>query len=114
MLKKYVHCRVRIDALHCWENADSTVNYLSHKHRHNFDIRLKFPVTNNDREIEFIQMETRVRGYLATNYWNDAFSIVDFGGRSCEDIAQELIEIFGACACSVFEDEDGGAEIISH
>lgn len=106
-MKTYVVITARFSALHFWYNCPiKEVKYLQHLHRHVFHITMKFPVKHNDRDIEFIQMKNKVENYLYTNYEKQ-----NLQNTSCEMIAENLINKFNACYCSVFEDGENGAEV---
>lgn len=97
----------RFSAIHSWPNCDiEEVAYLRNPHRHEFHVTMKFKVTHDDRDIEFIRMKNRVDRVLRRNYHNK-----DLGAKSCETICKELMAEFGACFVRVTEDGENGAEI---
>lgn len=113
-----VTCRVessiRVTGVHYWENAP---NYLGYQHRHEFIIRAQIQVQNDDREVEFHQLQQLLSFLIHADYslYPDAM-IVDFGTRSCEMIARKLYtaleqEGLRVRRVSVFEDDENGAII---
>lgn len=59
------------------------VSFLGHNHRHNFKYKVWISVTQNDREIEFIQFKR----WLENLYKQ---SVLQLDSRSCEMISDEL------------------------
>lgn len=106
-MKKYVVIKTQFSALHNWEDCDlPDVFYLKFMHRHLFHVVMKWEVKNNNREIEFIDRRNDVYNYLHHKYEQEKLP-----GKSCEDIAEELLLHFKADFVSVFEDNENGAEI---
>ena len=97
--------KLQHEATHFWENADSIpeVSFLKHPHRHIFHITLLKEVSHDDRDIEIIQMKRQVQEYLQKQYGRN------FGGKSCEMIARELLELYGCLSVEVLEDGENGA-----
>lgn len=111
-MKKYVICALQIEGFHCWSHApDGPLSYLRDRHRHVFEIRIRFQVQDSDREIEINQQQQELKQYLLANYAPDN-SVCEFGDLSCEQIAEELLRVFGAASCEVLEDGYGGACIV--
>lgn len=111
-MRRYVICAVAVEGFHCWPDApEGSLEYLRHRHRHIFEIRMKFQVRGNDREIEINQRQNEITRYLLGRYGSEN-GACEFGGLACEHIAQELLEHFGASACEVLEDGFGGAGIV--
>ena len=111
-MRRYVLCAVAVEGFHCWPGApEGSLEYLRHRHRHIFQVCMKFQVRDNDREIEINQRQNEITRYLLGQYGNGD-GACEFGGLACEHIAEELLEHFGASACTVLEDGFGGAEIV--
>jgi hypothetical protein len=95
------------EAVHSWPACDVPgVLYLSHPHRHLFYICCKKQVTGSDREIEIITLKHEVSDYLRKTYPGR-----DIGTKSCEQLAIELINVFGLKSCMVLEDGENGADV---
>lgn len=90
---------------HYWGNAPEEVAFLRQPHRHRFEIRCWFPVTDDDREIEIFMREREIRTYLQDRYGVE----MQLGPMSCEMLCKEMIRQFGCIACRVLEDGKGGA-----
>lgn len=106
-MKKQVVSKTSVDGFHRWKGAPERFSYLRDRHRHIFEIRCFFDVDDPDREIEFIQAGREIQDYLEGRYGRPC----EFGGMSCEMIAQELIERCGCARAEVLEDGDGGAVV---
>lgn len=106
MKKRSITARLQYEALHHWSNADSIpeVSFLKHPHRHIFHIEMTKEVGGSNREVEFIQFKRQVEIWLR-RYEHD------FGERSCEQIAEELLEEFKCCKVSVSEDGENSATV---
>ncbi len=105
--KTRVVIRTSFIAVHCWPECPlEEVEFLRSPHRHVFHVTVKFDVSHNDRDIEFIKAKKEIDSYLRDNY-----DYKDIGRMSCEDIADRIMETFNAAFVSVFEDDENGAEI---
>jgi len=100
----------RVEGTHCYPAAATdpalkSVDFLQYPHRHLFGFRVSIEVQHNERDIEFIIFKRWLQSLYETN------SVLDLNGKSCETIAEELIEKIHAKypgrAISVSVDEDG-------
>lgn len=104
-LNTYVYCSLQYEATHCWPECPfDAVSYLRSPHRHMFHITAYVAVYHDDRNVEFILLKHRIENYLSITYPHH-----DFGSKSCEMIARELIERFELSACNVSEDGENGS-----
>ena len=106
--------KLQVEGLHCWPNAKDVfpeVKFLSDPHRHIFYITCKKRVNHDDRDVEFIMFKRDINEYLHLKYYDNVDRCLIFSSRSCEMIARELYEEFNLEYCSVFEDNENGAEI---
>lgn len=116
-----VYCTLRVEGIHNWPDCPfEEVSYLRDLHRHQFHIKAHKVVTHSDRDTEFIMLQHRIEAYLLTEYGQEimhetGWTICDnkrvcmFGAKSCEMIAEELINEFDLCKCEVNEDGENGA-----
>jgi hypothetical protein len=105
-----VYCTLQVEALHCWPGCPfDEVAYLRDPHRHMFHIKAHKTVTHSDRDVEFIMLKHEIRDYLHEQYRVHTTKVLNFGAKSCEMIAKELIERFDLCRCEVSEDGENGA-----
>ena len=105
---------MQVEGLHCWPDAFKVfpeVNFLSNVHRHNFHITCKKRVQHDDRDVEFIMFKRDVLEHLKEKYYDKRIRCHDFKTKSCEMLAKELMDKFNLKYCSVFEDNENGAEI---
>lgn len=94
--------RTQFVGFHRYRDAPDEVAFLRDWHRHVFHVRLGVQVTGLNREVEFFTLKKRVDNYL-TAYANKQFE------SSCEQIADNLMKVFGACLVEVAEDGENGA-----
>ena len=109
-----VIAKLEIEGLHNWPDAEAVfpeVGFLASMHRHKWFITAKKKVNHDDRDVEFIMFKRDVQDYLYEKYHNKQDRCHRFGPMSCEMIARELYEQFDLEYCSVFEDNENGAEI---
>jgi hypothetical protein len=107
-----VFCTLQIEGTHCWpECPHDEVAYLRDPHRHIFLIKAYKKVTHDDRDVEFIMLKHTIQEYMEVKYFTE--SLCNFGAKSCEMIAEELIEQFELSRCEVSEDGENGAIVTS-
>ena len=113
-MKTNVIVKLQVDGIHCWPDAEEVfpeVGFLSDPHRHMFHITCKKRVNHDDRDVEFIMFKRDIIEYLNFKYYDEDKRCLLFGSKSCEMISRELYEEFGLEYCSVFEDNENGAEV---
>ena len=59
---------------------------------HTFHISISFPVKHNDREIELHDMRDELADTVRHLALDPDHSVLDFGGMSCEDIAEKILD----------------------
>jgi hypothetical protein len=102
-----VFCTLQFIATHSWPDCPfETESYLRDTHRHVFHIKAFKQVTHNDRDVEFIGLKNQIIYYLL-----DKYPTGEFGAKSCEMLAIELISEFNLSRCSVDEDGENGAVV---
>lgn len=105
---------LKVEGMHRWRNCPiEEVAYLRDYHRHMFHIRVTKWVNHDDRDVEFIQLSHSIRQYLRERYFVSTFNCLHLGDRSCEMIANELVERFDLQSAEVLEDGEGGAIVTS-
>lgn len=115
--------RTSFRGTHNWpeasQHAGREVKFLEHEHRHTFHILVEFQVTDSDREEEFFVLQSLVDHALGALYEKVGLVHV-LGRRSCETIAEELIEHLrevhfysNSISVEVWEDNEVGARIES-
>lgn len=102
-----------IEGMHHWKDAPEHLRYLRNEHRHVFHIECYHEVEGYDRQIEIIETQQKIKQYLEAKYHYKENGMCIFGNRSCEQIAQELVQRFNCYAVEVTEDGYGGAYVQS-
>ena len=110
-MKTEVYCTLQVEGTHNWPDCPfDKVDYLRVPHRHVFHIKAYAEVYHDDRDVEFIMLKHEIKDYFVSRgYFKVEKSLCEFGARSCEMIARELIERFDLSRCEVSEDNENGA-----
>ena len=115
-IKRFVEVSFQREGIHRYPAAATDpkladVSFLGNPHRHIFHFYARVEVEHNDREIEFILLKRE----LENRYGN----IVSVDYKSCEMLAEDLIEYLNAAYGSnrekevrVFEDNENGAVLV--
>ena len=112
---KFVCVNFRVEGYHYYKEAGEKeeledVSFLQYKHRHMFHFTVKVEVTENNREIEFIQLLHKCQSFFNDN-------TISNSGKSCEmfcdELYEKLVEVYGKdrkyfIAC--YEDGENGCE----
>lgn len=107
-LKKRVVTFNSIEGYHHYPDAPQEVEFLKYPHRHMFEIRCQFKVTDSNREIEIFLKQGEVFMKISKHFGRPA----DFGAMSCEMIGEWIMDKFENCVeVEVLEDGYGGAII---
>jgi hypothetical protein len=97
-----------VDGYHRWPEASGERVYLADRHRHRFAFTVTIVVEHADREVEFHDLLDVCRGM---GLFADSGAGVDFGRRSCEQLAEEVaravLTMFPVGWCLVTCSEDG-------
>ncbi len=80
--------KVVVEGWHNWPGAPAHRAYLAHRHRHLFHVTARCLAEHDEREIEFHDLQDRVRGLLRVMGSSEG----QFGGMSCEAIARQVAE----------------------
>ena len=108
--RKKIQCNVvvvfSIPGLHYWAEAPKQTDYLRNPHRHQFGIEASFAVSDNNRQVEYFDIEEQIMAWLREMYWDGMRKLYYFGAMSCEQIAQAIQAQFKCTEVRV--SEDGG------
>lgn len=105
---KRVLSTFQVEGFHCWPDAKGDVGFLASTHRHKFVFTVEMPVTDNNRQVEFITFGRATQGLVESNFGRPA----RFGAMSCEHIASWLMQVIPECsAVEVWEDNENGARV---
>ena len=96
-----------IEGFHNYPESPKEVEFLKYPHRHLFQIKMGFEVTDSNREIEIFIMTDVVKEYINSKYGTPA----QFQNMSCEHIAEDLLNKFNSKFVEVLEDSKGGARV---
>tara|TARA_R110001599_G_scaffold50402_1_gene142682 strand:+ start:425 stop:772 length:348 start_codon:yes stop_codon:yes gene_type:complete len=113
-MKTNVIAKLELEGMHNWPGAKNIfpeVAFLSDMHRHKWFITAKKEVFHDDRDVEFIMFKRDIIDYLSEEYYNSDTRTHEFGAKSCEMLAKEIMEAFECNYVSVFEDNENGAEV---
>ena len=106
-IERAIIVKLQYEGVHRWIDCNlDEVHYLTYPHRHIFFITIEKEVSHNDRDIEIILFKRKVYEYLTKKYNHK------FGNRSCEDIAEDILNQFDCKSVEVLEDNENGAKII--
>lgn len=111
-MKKFIVVKLQFEALHNWPNCDVIgAEFLKFPHRHMFHVKAVKEVSHNDRDIEIIVFKRSILNFL-DGLGSNINGSKDLGPRSCEDLAETLINEFDLYSCEVLEDNENGAYLI--
>lgn len=115
MLSKTVFCSFDFEAWHNWPGAPAEYTYLSNSHRHMFHVVVTASVTDNERELEIIDMKHKFHYFSTTKFLGTSDKPMPY---SCETMCESLIDyakmMYGAersYTVEVSEDGENGALI---
>ena len=112
--KKTIILCFDIEGHHSWARAPLNVEFLRYEHRHLFRIKVGIKIEHNDRDKEIFLEQNKIQIYLKEKYeteW-DGYTFHNFKNMSCEDIAEEILELNSDYNwVEVLEDNLGGAKI---
>ena len=111
-MKTTIVVRLQLEGVHKWAKCPyEEVKFLRDEHRHIFWIECEREVFHDDRDVEFIMFKRDIIEYLEHEYFNFESRTHEFGAKSCEMLAKEIMKEFDCCYVSVFEDNENGAEV---
>lgn len=103
---------LQVEGQHRWLNCPILeVAFLKSFHRHIFHIECEKVVEHNDRDIEIIRFKREVEDYFKRIYFDPTLNMCNFKEMSCEDICQDLMDIYDLESCTIKEDGENGAKI---
>lgn len=103
--------KLQYEALHNWPGVAEAmpekkhIHFLQYPHRHIFHITLEKIVLHNDRDIEIIDFKQKVLKYLQETFQGN------LENRSCEMLAEILLQHFDCISVEVLEDNENGAKV---
>jgi hypothetical protein len=112
--KTTVIVKLAVDGCHNFPKAAELfpeVAFLADRHRHMFHFTVACAVTHSDRDKEFIMLKRDIIDYINGQYFDDLTRTCEFGPRSCEMLAAEVLQKFDAEWVEVWEDQENGAKV---
>lgn len=105
--------KTQVSGTHSWNNVVnnldlSNVYFLQYEHFHIFHIKCYMKVTHEDRDVEIINLKTKIDKYLSDTYYVNKCGYCVFNQKSCEMLAEELVDKFNLSKCEVLEDGNFG------
>jgi hypothetical protein len=110
-MKTNIVVNLEFEGLHHWPDAIAEAYYLKNAHRHLFKVCCKKEVSDDNRQIEFINFKRDISYYISSTF-KVVYGCIDLGAMSCEMLAKELVVQFKLDYCCVMEDGENGAEVI--
>lgn len=113
-MKTVVIVKLQIDGCHNFPKAAELfpeVDFLAHRHRHMFHFTVAVKVTHSDRDKEFIMLKRDIIDYINSKYFHSVSKTCEFGAKSCEMLAEEVLKEFNAEWVEVWEDNENGARV---
>jgi len=112
-MKTEIIVTLAVDGIHKFPAAHQLfpeVAFLSYDHRHAFHFKIYKLVQHDDRDVEFIMFKRDVLQYL-NKYYDTELRCLNFGARSCEMLAKEIMLQFDCTQVEVWEDLENGARV---
>lgn len=125
-MTRFIRVKTQFEGLHRWPKAPAPDDYLRSPHRHLFVVEADIEVFHDDREVEINEatrwLDTIIPGFAdqipATPGADPRCAPLDFGTRSCEELAaltaEAILNRFGrdrSLRCAVLEDGILGAGV---
>jgi len=114
MTKTTVIVKLSVDGMHNFPAAAELfpeVSFLADRHRHMFHFKAAMKVNHDDRDVEFIMFKRDMHNYLIDQYSDSHMRTLEFGSKSCEMLAREILERFNCEWVEVWEDDENGARV---
>ena len=112
--KTVVLVKLAVDGMHNFPKAAELfpeVAFLADRHRHMFHFTLAKMVNHSDRDREFIMLKRDIIDYINGEYFSDFTRTCEFGPKSCEMLAEEILKEFDADWVECWEDMENGARV---
>lgn len=113
MMESFVKVCVQVRMHHKWQDATKNRGYLALAHPHNFEIKIEIQVFEDDRELEFHDVQDALNAKM-----QEAADIEMYELDSCESIAKDILEWLKAkygvnrkTTVEVWEDKDCGGKV---
>ena len=93
MPEQYIRVTTQAEGVHHWPGAPEHEDYLRQPHRHLFTVTIRMQTRHGDREIEINAFTRWLHGQVLPSLApaSTAPGLIDFGTRSCEQLAEQII-----------------------
>jgi hypothetical protein len=112
--KTTIIVKLSVDGMHNFPAAAELfpeVAFLADRHRHTFHFTVAKEVFHDDRDVEFIIFKRDILNYLSDQYSDNYRRTLEFGPKSCEMLAREILQRFECDWVEVWEDQENGARV---
>ena len=112
--KTIVMVKLAVDGCHNFPKAAELfpeVAFLADRHRHMFHFTVSKAVSHDNRDVEFIMLKRDILNYLTIQYSDSHMRTLEFGPKSCEMLAREILKRFDAEWVECWEDQENGARV---
>lgn len=128
-MKSMVLVRVDVEGFHQYDEAPKQVAFLSARHRHCFSVTAAMEVSDLNRQVEIFMVRASLLEFFRSRWkvpddleescdrvaYGSPIRVrpFEFGGRSCEMIAAEVLEHWRTDTAwvEVWEENTGGARV---
>lgn len=108
MARTHITALIRVPGLHHWPHAHAGRSYLAAPHRHLFHVKATVAVEHDERDVEFHDLADLMSERVELMGTPHGWGAIDFGPKSCETLARELLSDLHECrVVSVEWSEDG-------
>lgn len=106
MQASYIWIRFQFEGFHRWDHAPDVVAFLRSRHRHIFHVKIVWPVSHNDRHLEFFIQQAKSKAAV-----QELKKCQDCETWSCEEWASRILKEVQAISVEVSEDNENGATV---
>ena len=105
--------KFQFEAFHNWPGVinvlpdNPELHFLKDRHRHLFCVTVEKSVSHSDRDVEIIWFKRQILKYIEQTYGNPG----ELGAKSCEMLAEEILNKFDCFSVEVLEDNENGAKV---
>lgn len=106
MIQNFIRVRTEFEGFHRYEKAPTEVKFLRNFHRHKFFVSMIVPVDHTERDVEFFILKAQLTDFIDQNYRLQETE------KSCEVMANEILQKFHAREVEVSEDNENSGIVV--